>query len=75
MVDDKHILIVGIPGVLGGVEGPGDYDLWVNNEEFMMKIIEVLIPADIDPGVFKDPVAAPGAVLAALHNTFNVNSG
>ena len=27
MVDNQHILIVGVPGVLGGVEGTGDYDL------------------------------------------------
>jgi len=38
-MDNQHIFVIGIPGVLGGVEGAGDYDLAIDNEEFMMEII------------------------------------
>lgn len=75
VVDDQHVLVVGVSGVLGGVEGSGDYDLAVYDEEFVMKIIEVLVPADVDTAVLEDTVAAPGAVLAPLHHPLNLNSG
>ncbi len=42
MVNNQHILIVGIPGVFGGVEGTGDYDLAVDDEEFMIEIVKIL---------------------------------
>jgi len=42
VVNNQHILIVGISGVLGGIEGTGDYDLAVDDEEFMMEIVKIL---------------------------------
>ena len=41
-MDNQHILVVGISGVLGGIEGTGDYDLAVDDEEFMMEIVKIL---------------------------------
>ena len=42
MVNNQQILIAGISGVLGGIEGTGDYDLAVDDEEFMMEIVKIL---------------------------------
>ena len=75
MVDDQHIFVVGVPGMLGGGEGAGDYNLAVNHKKFMMKIIEILGPADVDSAVLEDTVAAPGTVLTTFHCPFNVNPG
>ena len=38
-MDDQHIFIVGVSDVLGGVEGAGDYDLTVDDKEFVVEIV------------------------------------
>jgi len=38
-MDNQYVFIVGIPGVLGWVEGAVDYELAVYDEEFMVEII------------------------------------
>ncbi len=75
VVDDQHVLIVGGAGVLGGIERAGDHDLAVNDEELVVEVVKVLVPADVDTAVFEDPVTAPGAVLPALHHPLNIHPG
>ncbi len=38
-MDNQHIFVIGVAGVLGRVEGAGDYYLAVDDEEFMVEII------------------------------------
>jgi len=38
-MDNQHIFVIGVAGVLGRVEGAGDYDLAVYDEEFLVEII------------------------------------
>jgi hypothetical protein len=39
VMDNQHIFVIGVAGVLGRVEGAGDYYLAVDDKEFMVEII------------------------------------